>query len=305
MEGGEGAGLGSGNRGGGGRSTVRGLGRGSGGRRAPAKGCAGWEEGTRGGDPEVTKLEKSPWAGAGSGGRTECGDFQARTDTFGTSARPERPFRCRGAAPPRAAPRRPVGAHALPLHGPRYTRPGASSPQAAAPQFTPSPRSAAVSRPCSPRRPAGPVRQAGAWPPQLRCVRAIPRTRLQGPQSHSLAGTRRPFSAVTTHRPPLVTAGSCAPPQPRPSVPRPRSEHLCVDWLRRVPTHPIIGSASADDEGAGPRAAAIPVTRLPASRILVAEPSSPLPDEIEGSPPPPPRGRKERNVPCFRGRAGS
>lgn len=60
------------------------------------------------------------------------------------------------------------------------------------------------------------------------------------------------------------------PPQTPPrGAPPPRRFSPGADWLPREPARPPIGREN-DGEGAGPEAAAIPVTRLPASGMLVA-----------------------------------
>lgn len=116
--------------------------------------------------------------------------------------------------------------------------------------------STATDRSAEPGRP--PPRSPGLRPPQLGSGSLPTLSRRRGTRPSSRCGARRP-------------------PRLRPTAPRPRIWGLYADWPPREPARPGIGPA-ARRRGGGTQAAAIPVTRLPASRIPVPAPASPLLD---------------------------
>lgn len=159
-----------------------------------------------------------------------------------------------------------------------------SSPQAAAPRFVPAspPRHESLSE-----RPVGPGGRSSLGLGLSRGPDARSPVRV-----HSAFRGVRPAAPPTRSEPsPLKRRGALGsapclrrPPQTPPrGAPPPRRLSPGADWLPREPARPPIGREN-DGEGAGPEAAAIPVTRLPASGMLVAASGARVAssDSIEG-----------------------
>lgn len=116
----------------------------------------------------------------------------------------------------------------------------------------------------------------------LSCAGASPAW-LPRPLASSARLQLAPDSFPQTRHAALLPLRGKAPPRLRPAAPRPRTWDLYPDWPPREPARPGIGPA-ARRRGGGTQAAAIPVTRLPTSRIPVPALASPLLDKSEGFP---------------------